>query len=72
MIALEQLLALLPPNLVDQLAVDRLAVDRLAVDRLAVEHQTEAKNQVHLRGSTVFIFLLCLPSQRDELSTIVR
>ncbi len=67
MIALEQLLALLPPNLVDQ-----LAVDRLAVDRLAVEHQTEAKNQVHLRGSTVFIFLLCLPSQRDELSTIVR
>ena len=43
MIALEKLLTLLPPGL---------------LDRLALEHRVDAKNQVRLRGSTVFVCLL--------------
>jgi len=43
MIALDKLLCLLPPNL---------------LDRLALEHQVDAKNQIRLRGSTVFVCLL--------------
>ena len=43
MIALEKLLSLLPPCLLEQ---------------LALEHHVDARNQVRLRGSTVFICLL--------------
>ena len=43
MIALDSLLSLLPPDL---------------VDRLALQHQVDAKNQVRLRGSTVFVCIL--------------
>ncbi len=43
MIALDKLLALLPPGL---------------LERLALEHKVDAKNQVRLRGSTVFVCLL--------------
>lgn len=43
MIALEKLLALLPPPLLEQ---------------LALEHKVDAKNQVRLTGSTVFVCLL--------------
>ena len=43
MIALEKLLALLPPDL---------------LDRLALEHKVDANNQTRLRGSTVLLCLL--------------
>lgn len=43
MIALEQLLALLPAGLLEQ---------------LALEHKVDAKNQIRLQGSTVFVCLL--------------
>ncbi len=45
MIALEKLLSLLPPKLLEQ---------------LALEHKVDANNQIRLTGSTVFVCLLTL------------